>query len=169
MTFSCPFKSSIIPELLAPASNTRVTSEPFPPVAYEGSRFVLSCDVAKGSHLSYTWFFNRTEVTSSTASFLHLTGNKLMMGNVTPQHAGYYSCMAWSRVQNTTRFSSSAEVQVMVKGMCQQNTSHFKTHLQTTTSFAASKCCKNNLHFSERDLMQDFGTSRNSSYIQQCC
>lgn len=120
MTFSCPSKSSIIPELLAPASNTRVTSEPFPPVAYEGSRFVLSCDVAKGSHLSYTWFFNRKEVTSSTSSFLYLTGNKLVMGKVTPQHAGYYSCMAWSRVQDTRRFSSSAEVQVMVKGMCQQ-------------------------------------------------
>lgn len=116
LTFS---KSSIISELLAPASNTRVTSDPSPPVAYEGSHFVLSCNVAKGSHLSYTWFFNKDKVRSSTSSFL-LTGNKLVMGKVTPKHAGYYSCMAWSRVQDTTRFSASTEVQMVVKGMCQQ-------------------------------------------------
>lgn len=81
---------------------------------------VLSCNVSKGSHLSYTWFFNRKEVTSSASPFLHLTGNKLVMEEVTPEHAGYYSCMAWSSVQDMRRFSSSTEVQVTVKGRCQQ-------------------------------------------------
>ncbi|XP_031720404.1 Fc receptor-like protein 5 isoform X2 [Anarrhichthys ocellatus] len=100
--------------VVTPASNTRVTSEPFPPVAYEGSRIELSCSVAKGSHLFYTWFFNRTEVTSLTSPLLLLTGNKLVMGKVAPEHAGYYSCMAWSRVQDTI-VSSSSEVQVTVK------------------------------------------------------
>ncbi|XP_070776650.1 Fc receptor-like protein 5 isoform X2 [Enoplosus armatus] len=107
--------NSIKLSVVTPASNTRVTSEPFPPVAYEGSRIVLNCTVTKGSHLSYTWFFNRKEVTSSTSPFLHLTGNKLVMGKVTPEYAGCYSCMAWSTVQDTRRFSSSSEVQVTVK------------------------------------------------------
>ncbi|KAM9362653.1 Fc receptor-like protein 5 [Symphorus nematophorus] len=101
--------------VVTPPSNTWVTSEPSPPVAYEGSRVVLSCSVTKGSHLSYTWFFNRKEITSSTSSFFSLNGNKLVMGKVTPEHAGHYYCMAWSRVQDIKRFSSSAEVQVMVK------------------------------------------------------
>ncbi|XP_044202070.1 Fc receptor-like protein 5 isoform X2 [Thunnus albacares] len=101
--------------VVIPASMTRVNSEPFPPVAFEGSRIVLSCDVTKGSHLSYTWFFNRKEITPSTSSLLHATGNKLVMEKVTPGHAGYYYCMAWSSVQNIRRFSSSTEVKVEVK------------------------------------------------------
>ncbi|XP_044047332.1 brother of CDO isoform X2 [Siniperca chuatsi] len=107
--------NSIKLSVVTPASNTRVTSEPFPPVAYEGSRIVLSCNVTKGSHLSYTWFFNKKEVTSSTSPFLHLTGNNLVMGTVIPEHAGYYSCMAGSTVQDMKRYSSSSEVQVTVK------------------------------------------------------
>ncbi|XP_068176903.1 Fc receptor-like protein 5 isoform X2 [Antennarius striatus] len=101
--------------VVIPASNTRVTSDRFPPVAYEGSQFTLSCEVVKGTHLSYTWFFNREELTSTTPSFIHLSGNKLVMRKVTAEHAGYYSCMAWSRVQDTKRMSSSTEVQVTVK------------------------------------------------------
>ncbi|XP_049426899.1 Fc receptor-like protein 5 isoform X2 [Epinephelus fuscoguttatus] len=107
--------NSIKLSVVTPASNTRVTSEPFPPVVYEGSHIVLSCSVSKGSHLSYTWFFNRREVTSSTSPLLHLTGNKLVMENVTPEHAGWYYCMAWSTVQDIRRFSSSFEFQVTVK------------------------------------------------------
>ncbi|XP_059184330.1 titin-like [Centropristis striata] len=106
--------NSIRLAVVTPPSNTHVTSEPFPPAAYEGSRVVLSCSVTKGSHLSFTWFFNRTQVTPST-SFFNLTENKLVMEQVTPEHAGYYSCMAWSWVQDTKRFSSSSEVQVTVK------------------------------------------------------
>lgn len=117
MTFPCLSKSPIIPELLAPALNTRVISEPFPPVVYEGSHLLLTCNVSQGSHLSYTWFFNKKEVTSPPSSFLHLTGNKLVMEKVTPGHAGYYSCMAWSSVLDIRRFSGSIEVQLIVKGM----------------------------------------------------
>ncbi len=95
-------------------------SEPFPPVAYKGSRIVLSCNVTKGTHLSYTWFFNKTEVTSSASPLFHLTGNKLVVEKVTPEHAGLYSCMAWSSAQDVRRFSSSAEVQMTVKGRRQQ-------------------------------------------------
>uniref|UniRef100_A0A674NT20 Ig-like domain-containing protein n=1 Tax=Takifugu rubripes TaxID=31033 RepID=A0A674NT20_TAKRU len=98
----------------APPSNTRVFSEPFPPVAYEGSRVVLSCNAARGSHLSYTWFFNRREVTWNS-SFVKTSGNNLTMEKVTLQDAGTYSCMAQSRVQNTERVSSSTEVLLTVK------------------------------------------------------
>lgn len=117
--------TSVSPEPLAPASNTRVTSDPFPPVAHEGSRIELSCSVAKGSHLVYTWFFNRKELTSLTSPLLVLTGNTLVIEKVAPEHAGYYSCMAWSRVQDTRRFSSSTEVLVTVKGVCRKETQHF--------------------------------------------
>ncbi|XP_073334371.1 Fc receptor-like protein 5 isoform X2 [Pagrus major] len=106
--------NSIKLSVVTPPSNIRVTSEPFPPVAYEGSRFVLNC-TAKGSHLSYTWFFNRKEVTSSTSPAFRLSGNKLVMGKVTLEHAGSYYCMAKSRVQDTERFSNSAKVQMTVK------------------------------------------------------
>ncbi|XP_075895474.1 hemicentin-2 isoform X3 [Nelusetta ayraudi] len=105
--------NSIQLSVVTPPQNTRVTSEPFPPVAYEGSRFSLGCSVAAGSHLSYTWFFNRTEVKPS--ALFRPRGNELVMDKVSPQHAGYYSCMAWSMVQDTKRYSSSMAVQLTVK------------------------------------------------------
>lgn len=101
----------------APASNTRVNSDPFPAVLYEGSRMVLRCDAAKGSHLSYSWFFNKKQVTSATSPRLHITGNKIVMERATPEHTGAYSCIAWSRVQDVQWFSSSSEVKVIVKGI----------------------------------------------------
>ncbi|XP_074540610.1 Fc receptor-like protein 5 isoform X2 [Halichoeres trimaculatus] len=101
--------------VVTPALNTRVLSDPFPPVTYEGSRIILSCNVSKGSHLSYTWFFNRKEVTPSTSPVLHLTGNKLVLENVTPEQTGSYYCMAWSQVHDIRRFSTSSEMLVTVK------------------------------------------------------
>lgn len=97
-----------------------MTSDPHPPVLYEASRLILSCDVTKGSHLSYTWFFNRKEVTSSTLPLLRPTGNELVVKNVTTKHAGNYSCMASAMVKDNLRVSSSREVQVIVKGKQQQ-------------------------------------------------
>lgn len=102
----------------APPQNTRVTSQPFPPVAFEGSRFSLNCRVTAGSHLSYTWFFNRTEVKS--CALLCPRGDELVIERVSPQQAGYYSCMAWSMVQGTKRLLSSLPVQLTVKGECQR-------------------------------------------------
>ncbi|XP_077380644.1 Fc receptor-like protein 5 isoform X3 [Festucalex cinctus] len=107
--------NSISLSVVIPASNTRVNSDPFPAVLYEGSRMVLSCDATKGSHLSYTWFFNRMQVSSANSTRLHMSGNKLVMERANPEHAGYYSCMAWSRVGDVQRFSSSSEVKVEVK------------------------------------------------------
>lgn len=119
----------------APPQNTRVTSEPFPPVAYEGSRFSLRCRVAVGSHLSYTWFFNRTEVKPS--SLFSPRGDELVIEKVSQQHAGYYSCLAWSMVQDTKRYSSSTMVQLTVKGECQRspNTVQSQTCWLSASSF----------------------------------
>ncbi|XP_034543163.1 uncharacterized protein LOC117815513 [Notolabrus celidotus] len=107
--------NSIKLSVVTPPSNTRLFSDPSPPVTYEGSSVSLSCNVSKGSHLSYTWFLNRKKITSSASPFFHLTENKLVLENVTPEHAGNYSCMAWSQVHDTSRFSSSSEVLVTVK------------------------------------------------------
>ncbi|KAJ0033276.1 hypothetical protein NQD34_000383 [Periophthalmus magnuspinnatus] len=101
--------------VVIPPSETRVTSEPFPPVAYEGSRLVLCCNVSRGSHLSYSWFFNRRPVQSSSSPLVHSQGNHLVIEKVRPEHAGHYSCMAFSTVEDIKRFSSSREVQLIVK------------------------------------------------------
>ncbi|XP_029990727.1 Fc receptor-like protein 5 isoform X2 [Sphaeramia orbicularis] len=107
--------NSITLTVVIPPSGTTVTSDPFPPVAYRGSSLILSCNVTKGSHLSYSWFFKRTEVKSSSSPFFRTTGNKLVIEKASPEHAGPYSCMAWSAVQDIKRFSSSSEVPVTVK------------------------------------------------------
>ncbi|XP_029950403.1 Fc receptor-like protein 5 isoform X2 [Salarias fasciatus] len=107
--------NSITLSVVIPPLQTTVTSEPFPPVLYEGSRLVLSCGVDRGSHLSYTWFFNRTEVDGDIEDVFNVTGNKLVVEEVTPEHAGSYYCIASTSVQDIQRFSSSSDIQVTVK------------------------------------------------------
>lgn len=119
-----------------------MTSEPFPPVAYEGSSFSLSCKVAAGSHLSYTWFFNRTEVKPS--ALLRPLGDQLVMDKVSQQHAGSYSCMAWSMVQDTKRFLSSLAVQLRVKGECQRAQGGFMTPSNNSSFRLSPSYSKNN-------------------------
>ncbi|CAB1344383.1 unnamed protein product [Coregonus sp. 'balchen'] len=111
---------TVLLQVVIPVSGTMVTSDPDPPILYEGSRLVLSCDVTRGSHLSYTWFYNRQEVTSSPTSpltplLLWPVGNTLVVERVTAKHAGNYSCMAGTRIKTNSRFSSSGEVTVRVK------------------------------------------------------
>ncbi|XP_031609243.2 Fc receptor-like protein 5 isoform X2 [Oreochromis aureus] len=124
--------NSIKLRVVTPPSYTRVTSEPFPPVAYEGSRMALSCDVEMGSHLSYSWFFNRKEITSSTSLPFHFVGNKLLVERVTPEYAGNYSCSAWTSVNEIKRISSSTEVQVTIKVYVSKPEISFSVHKEGT-------------------------------------
>lgn len=59
-------------------------------------------------------------MTSATSPVLHLTRNKLVLEDVTPEHSGNYYCIAWSQVHDLKRFSVSSELLVTVKGMCPQ-------------------------------------------------
>lgn len=90
-----------------------MTSDPDPPVLYEGARLLLRCDVTRGSHLSYSWFFNRQEVNASSS--LRPVGNSLVVDQVAARHAGNYYCMAGTTAMGNSRFSNSGEVQVKVK------------------------------------------------------
>ncbi|KAG7281947.1 hypothetical protein CRUP_003005, partial [Coryphaenoides rupestris] len=94
---------------------TSITSEPNPAVLYEGSRLTLSCNATHGSQLSYTWFFNRSEVTPLTSPSFRPAGSKLVVDRVTPLHAGIYSCLTEARLKQENRSSSSKEVRVVVK------------------------------------------------------
>ncbi|XP_047222637.1 Fc receptor-like protein 5 isoform X1 [Girardinichthys multiradiatus] len=111
---STGFSNRIKLSVVTPPSNTRVTFEPSPPVVYEGSRIRLSCDAEQGSHLNYTWYFNRKEITSSNSGF-SIAGNKLVMEKVTLEQEGNYNCIVWSVVQDTSRYSTSAEITLTVK------------------------------------------------------
>lgn len=102
-------------QVVIPVSGASVTPDPSPPVMYEGSRLILRCDVTRGSHLSYTWFFNKQEVMSSALPSLRLSGNVLVVDEVTQVHAGSYSCVAGTKMRTNSRFSSSGELQVTVK------------------------------------------------------
>lgn len=97
---------------------------------------VLSCTVTKGSHLFYTWYFNREEVTNATSPLLHISGNKLVIEKVTPEHAGSYYCVAWTKVQEIMRVSSSTDFKVAVKGTFNKNNSNNNTYVSHFT------CCK---------------------------
>ncbi|XP_030206392.1 hemicentin-2 isoform X3 [Gadus morhua] len=101
------------------AHRTRLTSDPNPPVLYEGSRLLLSCEAPVESGLSYTWYFNRSVVTPQTAPPLRPVGGRLVVERVTEQHAGRYSCVITARRTNNRTFSSR-ELTVVVKAFLSQ-------------------------------------------------
>ncbi|XP_062412818.1 Fc receptor-like protein 5 isoform X2 [Sardina pilchardus] len=101
-------------KVVIPVSGVSLRSVPNPPTVIEGSSLTLYCEVQKGSHLSYTWYHNRLEVTASSHMY-HLSGNLLKVDKLTKWHAGSYYCSARNDIGVNTRTSISGEIHVTVQ------------------------------------------------------
>lgn len=101
--------------LLVPVQGTSVTSDPDPPVIFEREPLVLRCSVSRGTHLSFMWYHNRQEVTSSSSELYRLSESTLTVDRAGEQHAGTYSCTAQNQMDDDTRYSSSRNLEVVVK------------------------------------------------------
>ncbi|XP_056590480.1 Fc receptor-like protein 5 isoform X3 [Triplophysa dalaica] len=102
-------------QVVIPVQGTSVTSEPDPPVIYEREPLVLRCFVSRGTHLSFMWYHNRQEVTSSSSELYRLSESTLTVDRAGEQHAGTYSCTAQNQMDDDTRYSSSRNLEVVVK------------------------------------------------------
>ncbi|XP_057217773.1 Fc receptor-like protein 5 isoform X2 [Triplophysa rosa] len=102
-------------QVVIPVQGASLSSEPDPPVIYEGERLVLRCLVSRGTHLSFMWYHNRQEVTSSPSELYRLSENTLTVDRAGEQHAGIYSCTAQNQMDVNTRYSSSRNLEVIVK------------------------------------------------------
>lgn len=102
-------------QVVIPVQGASLTSEPDLPVIYEGERLVLRCLVSRGTHLSFLWYHNKQEVTSSPSELYQLSENTLTVDRAGEQHAGIYSCTAQNQMDVNPRFSSSRSLDVIVK------------------------------------------------------
>ncbi|KAJ8283205.1 hypothetical protein COCON_G00020550 [Conger conger] len=93
-------------QVVIPVRGASLRSDPDPPVVWEGGRLTLHCEVGAGSHLSYRWYFNRTERPAP--------GRSLLLQPVSPQHSGQYYCIVGNAMRDS-RVSSSLELEVRVK------------------------------------------------------
>ncbi|XP_060796440.1 Fc receptor-like protein 5 isoform X2 [Neoarius graeffei] len=101
-------------QVVIPVQGVYLAPEPSPPVIYEGAGFNLSCVARKGTHLNYSWYHNKQDVTSSS-HLHHFVGNALTVDGAAERHAGNYSCVAKNMLGNNTWVSSSLPVTVVVK------------------------------------------------------
>ncbi|TRY82673.1 hypothetical protein DNTS_032603 [Danionella cerebrum] len=101
-------------QTVVPVVGARLSSNPHPPVLFEGQSLVLQCLVRSGSRLSFTWFHEKQEVKAPSPQF-RINGNTLSVDAVSEKHAGKYSCMAQNQVTLNPRFSSSTDLQITVK------------------------------------------------------
>ncbi|XP_064180906.1 Fc receptor-like protein 5 isoform X1 [Anguilla rostrata] len=109
---SYPLSSNYLSfQVVIPVSGADLVSDPDPPVVWEGERLSLHCQVKMGSHLSYRWYFNRTELYPPSTPPGEPT---LVITPVSQQHAGWYYCIVGNNMTNS-RFSSSSDLEVRVK------------------------------------------------------
>uniref|UniRef100_A0A3B1IUS7 Ig-like domain-containing protein n=1 Tax=Astyanax mexicanus TaxID=7994 RepID=A0A3B1IUS7_ASTMX len=99
---------------VVPVQGVHLVPDPDPPVIYEMSGFNLHCRVRKGTHLTYVWYHNQQELNLPSA-FHQISENTLTVDSAGKRHAGYYTCMAINKMGNHSRYSSSMEVNVVVK------------------------------------------------------
>ncbi|XP_015211456.2 Fc receptor-like protein 5 isoform X2 [Lepisosteus oculatus] len=115
-TISPQFSNKIQLRVIIPVSRASVVSDPGPDWAelFEGDTLTLRCEVLKGNHLSYEWYFNTSKVSSSAAH--RLVNNMMVIDRVSVQQAGIYSCIAKNQVSNSSQFTSaSTNLKVIVK------------------------------------------------------
>lgn len=91
-----------------------MSSDPDPPVLYEGEKLALRCLVRKGTHLSFTWYRDKQEVNASSDLY-RLSEDALTVDEASELHAGMYSCTAHNQMEVDPRFSSSGTLHVIVK------------------------------------------------------
>lgn len=106
--------NSIQFQVVTPVTGASVSSDPDPPVLYEGQKFTLRCPVRKGTHLSFTWDHEQRELNASSDRY-RLSGDALTVDAASERHAGTYSCTARNMMEVNPRFSSSRDVRVIVK------------------------------------------------------
>ncbi|XDV51099.1 hypothetical protein PO909_020045, partial [Leuciscus waleckii] len=106
--------NSIQFHVVTPVSGVSLSSDPDPPVRYEGQKFTLRCLVRKGTHLSFTWYHDQQEVNASSDHY-RLSGDALTVDAASERHDGTYSCTAQNMMEDNPRYSSSRNLRVIVK------------------------------------------------------
>lgn len=93
-----------------PVEGAHVRSDPSPHELFEGTTLTLSCSITKGSHVSYTWFFNGRPVVDGIAQ------NTMSVHNTTITDSGDYVCFASNAVENTSIYTSNSSTSITIKG-----------------------------------------------------
>ncbi|KAK7118969.1 hypothetical protein R3I94_020973 [Phoxinus phoxinus] len=106
--------NSIQFHVVTPVSGASLSSDPDPPILYEGQKLALRCLAKKGTHLSFTWDHDQREV-SASSDLYRLSGDALAVDAASERHAGTYSCTAQNMMEVNPRFSSSRNLRVTVK------------------------------------------------------
>ncbi|XP_067243740.1 Fc receptor-like protein 5 isoform X2 [Chanodichthys erythropterus] len=100
--------------VVIPVVGASLSSDPDPPVLYEGEKLTLRCLVRKGTHLSFTWYHDKQEV-NTYSDLYRLSEDALTVDEASEWHAGTYSCTAHNQMEVNPRFSSSQILHVIVK------------------------------------------------------
>ncbi|KAJ8263875.1 hypothetical protein GJAV_G00142410 [Gymnothorax javanicus] len=98
-------------QVVTPVRGAFLVPDPASAVVWEGQRLALRCQVRVGTHLSYRWYFNRTELPHPSTP---PEGQTLVIDPVSEQHAGRYYCIVGNALEDSS-YSSSLELEVRVK------------------------------------------------------
>uniref|UniRef100_UPI003AACD335 Fc receptor-like protein 3 n=1 Tax=Centroberyx gerrardi TaxID=166262 RepID=UPI003AACD335 len=100
-------------KVVDPVKGAEVVVQSGPVEFYGGKTLELRCDVAAGTHVSYSWLVNGRPV--SPSPLRNAAQNQLFIYRTTPQDSGSYMCVATNQLNVTQVFTSnSSEVLITV-------------------------------------------------------
>ncbi|KAL4648648.1 carcinoembryonic antigen-related cell adhesion molecule 20-like [Arapaima gigas] len=85
-------------KVIVPVESVHVEVSPLSKEVLEGDEITLHCVASKGTHLSYKWWMNGTQ--------LDVASSRLDIKRAALQDTGIYSCMAYNIFNNSMNFTS---------------------------------------------------------------
>ncbi|XP_062412150.1 hemicentin-2 isoform X2 [Sardina pilchardus] len=120
-----------------PVAGVYILSDPPSKEIFEGMTLRLVCNITKGSHVSYKWFFNGKPLGDATPP------NTLTIHNTTVNDSGGYVCIGSSTVNNISVNLSNSSKTITIKetvgGASMTTYEHMDDNFQVT---GLELCCQ---------------------------
>ncbi|XP_062412149.1 Fc receptor-like protein 3 isoform X1 [Sardina pilchardus] len=119
-----------------PVAGVYILSDPPSKEIFEGMTLRLVCNITKGSHVSYKWFFNGKPLGDATPP------NTLTIHNTTVNDSGGYVCIGSSTVNNISVNLSNSSKTITIKEIVSVPSVSFTVVKESSGNFSARITCR---------------------------
>ncbi|KAJ8283204.1 hypothetical protein COCON_G00020540 [Conger conger] len=123
--------------VIEPVEGAELVSDPPSAEVTAGRGLTLTCATRKGTHVSYRWSHNGTQIQASNPK---ASGNRLRVAEAAPEDAGKYSCLATNGLNDTLVYSASNHTFIRVKVPVSKPRISMAVHKERDVHWATVTC-----------------------------
>ncbi|XP_061088690.1 basement membrane-specific heparan sulfate proteoglycan core protein isoform X2 [Conger conger] len=123
--------------VIEPVEGAELVSDPPSAEVTAGRGLTLTCVTRKGTHVSYRWSHNGTQIQASNPK---ASGNRLRVAEAAPEDAGKYSCLATNGLNDTLVYSASNHTFIRVKVPVSKPRISMAVHKERDVHWATVTC-----------------------------